>query len=75
MLLLFFCCSLGCVHVQVWDPALIIAQIISVQCLFYISLGLIQAVTIGALGLPLPLWEWGELELKLLEGFCGLTWQ
>lgn len=32
---------------QVWDPALIIAQIVSVQCLFYISLGLIQAVTIG----------------------------
>jgi hypothetical protein len=33
---------------QVWDPALIIAQIVSVQCLFYISLGLIQAITIGA---------------------------
>jgi hypothetical protein len=35
------------VSVQVWDPALIIAQIISVQCLFYVSLGLIQALTIG----------------------------
>ncbi len=32
---------------QVWDPVLITAQIVSVQCLFYISLGLIQAVTLG----------------------------
>jgi hypothetical protein len=37
---------------QVWDPQLIIAQIITVQCLFYISLGLIQAVTIGELQVP-----------------------
>eukprot|EP00775_Hariotina_reticulata_P000597 gene597-884_t len=32
---------------NVWDPVLIISQIVSVQCLFYFSLGLIQAVTIG----------------------------
>lgn len=37
---------------QVWDPQLIIAQIITVQCLFYISLGLIQAVTIGEPKVP-----------------------
>eukprot|EP00879_Flechtneria_rotunda_P011595 GHRR01012111.1.p1 GENE.GHRR01012111.1~~GHRR01012111.1.p1 ORF type:complete len:279 (+),score=77.62 GHRR01012111.1:492-1328(+) len=34
---------------NVWDPVLIIAQIVTVQCLFYISLGLIQAITLGPL--------------------------
>jgi hypothetical protein len=32
---------------QVWDPVLIIAQIVSVQCLFYLVLGALQAVIIG----------------------------
>lgn len=36
---------------QVWDPWLIIAQIISVQCLFYLSLGLFQMLFIGELHL------------------------
>ena len=32
---------------QVWDPVLIVFQIVSLQCLFYLSLGLWQAVFIG----------------------------
>ncbi|KAJ9527330.1 hypothetical protein QJQ45_025593 [Haematococcus lacustris] len=32
----------------VWDPTLIIAQIISLQCLFYLSLGLWQMLLLGA---------------------------
>lgn len=32
---------------QVWDPVLIIAQIISIQCLFYLSLGLWQVLFLG----------------------------
>jgi protein SYS1 len=32
----------------VWDPLLIVAQIISVQCLFYLSLGLWLTVFLGA---------------------------
>ncbi|KAI8467903.1 MAG: integral membrane protein S linking to the trans Golgi network-domain-containing protein [Monoraphidium minutum] len=32
---------------NVWDPVLIVAQIISVQCLFYIVLGALQFVIIG----------------------------
>ncbi|KIY93984.1 hypothetical protein MNEG_13977, partial [Monoraphidium neglectum] len=31
---------------QVWDPVLITAQIVSVQCLFYIVLGALQFVII-----------------------------
>jgi protein SYS1 len=31
----------------VWDPLLIVAQIISVQCLFYLSLGLWLTVFLG----------------------------
>jgi hypothetical protein len=33
---------------QVWDPGLIVAQIVSVQCLFYLALGLLQAALLGA---------------------------
>lgn len=32
-----------------WDPVLIVAQIISLQCLFYISLGLLLWLLVGAL--------------------------
>lgn len=32
---------------SVWDPVLIVFQIVSLQCLFYLSLGLWQAVFIG----------------------------
>mmetsp|Transcript_14093 Transcript_14093/g.30554 ORF Transcript_14093/g.30554 Transcript_14093/m.30554 type:complete len:200 (+) Transcript_14093:129-728(+) len=31
----------------VWDPVLIIAQIISLQCLFYLTLGLFHAIFLG----------------------------
>ncbi|PNH03043.1 Protein SYS1 [Tetrabaena socialis] len=31
----------------VWDPALIVAQIVTLQCLFYLSLGLWQGLFIG----------------------------
>lgn len=37
-----------CSWPQVWDPWLIIAQIISIQCLFYITLGLWQLMFVGA---------------------------
>jgi hypothetical protein len=49
-----------CVRVplsQVWDPVLIIAQIVSIQCLFYLSLGFWQALFLGKVpgaGLNLP---------------------
>jgi hypothetical protein len=33
---------------QTWDPVLITSQIVCVQCLFYISLGILQAITLGA---------------------------
>jgi hypothetical protein len=32
---------------QVWDPVMIVGQIVSVQCLFYITLGLWQTVLVG----------------------------
>lgn len=42
----------GCIQktvvlLQVWDPVLIIAQILSLQCLFYLSLGFWQALFLG----------------------------
>ena len=33
---------------QVWDPALIIAQIVTLQCLFYLSLGALLFLFVGA---------------------------
>lgn len=32
---------------QVWDPVLIIGQIASIQCLFYLSLGMLLALALG----------------------------
>ena len=32
---------------QVWDPVMIIGQIVSVQCVFYITLGLWQTLLVG----------------------------
>ena len=32
---------------QVWDPVLIISQIVSLQCLFYLTLGVFDAILIG----------------------------
>ena len=34
---------------QVWDPVLIISQIASLQCLFYLGLGIIQTMLLGEL--------------------------
>lgn len=34
---------------QGWDPVLILAQITVVQCLFYVSLGVLQGVVLGKL--------------------------
>lgn len=31
----------------IWDPVLIIAQIVAIQCLFYVSLGLLLWVLLG----------------------------
>lgn len=35
------------VALQVWDPVLIISQITAIQCLFYISLGVLEWLIIG----------------------------
>lgn len=34
--------------VAVWDPWLIVAQIVSLQCLFYLTLGLLLSVLVGS---------------------------
>ena len=34
---------------QVWDPVQIVAQIVAIQCLFYMSLGLIAWLLLGQL--------------------------
>ena len=36
---------------DVWDPARIVAQIVAVQCLFYLSLSVLTYVIVG---------EWGQ---------------
>lgn len=36
------------VLLQTWDPVLITSQVVCVQCLFYISLGILQAIILGA---------------------------
>lgn len=45
-----------------WDPLLIISQIISIQCLFYLSLGLWQLAFVGAC-----LYQLSNAELRYLS--------
>lgn len=33
---------------EVWDPVLICAQIVAVQCLYYLGLGLLMSLLVGA---------------------------
>jgi hypothetical protein len=43
------CSPPACAHrAQAWDPVLIIAQIAALQCLFYLTLGVLQAAMLGA---------------------------
>lgn len=44
-----------------WDPVMIIAQIVTLQCLFYMTLGLWQAILVG---------ESQELVLAAMHGGC-----
>ena len=37
---------------QVWDPVLIISQILSLQCLFYLTLGVLDAILLGECYIP-----------------------
>jgi hypothetical protein len=34
-------------HTQVWDPTLIISQILTLQCLLYLTLGVFLAILLG----------------------------
>lgn len=49
---------------QVWDPILIVAQIVTIQCLFYISYGLLLWILVGP-------YASGHLTL---EHFFGAGW-
>lgn len=41
---------------QAWDPVLILGQIAALQCLFYLTLGLLQALFLaGRAGMPCKL--------------------
>lgn len=56
---------------QVWDPCLIIAQILAVQCLFYLSLGFLEWIIIGGFVDKLTLryfFDWHALSMKLFQG-------
>mmetsp|Transcript_5022 Transcript_5022/g.8757 ORF Transcript_5022/g.8757 Transcript_5022/m.8757 type:complete len:250 (-) Transcript_5022:370-1119(-) len=57
----------------VWDPALIIAQIVSIQCLFYLSLGLWQLVFLGPYMVTrlsiYHLFSWRLMDLKTFTGW------
>ncbi|KAF8067111.1 sys1 [Scenedesmus sp. PABB004] len=60
---------------NVWDPVLITAQIVAVQCLFYVSLGLLQAVMLGpTLGYITVdfLFDWGHVHFATRLGW--LNW-
>ena len=46
--------------VQTWDPVLIVAQIVTLQCLFYLSFGLLLYLLLGALELPVVAFAWPE---------------
>eukprot|EP00210_Caulerpa_lentillifera_P003650 g3484.t1 len=56
---------------QVWDPVLIVAQITTIQCLFYFSIGIIEIVVLGQFVTDISLsyvFDWRKLALKNLAG-------
>ncbi|KAK9796705.1 hypothetical protein WJX73_006494 [Symbiochloris irregularis] len=54
-----------------WDPVLIIAQIISLQCLFYISLGLLLWLLVGPYAMHLTLEHFFDSQLVNFNAFGG----
>lgn len=60
----------------VWDPLLIIAQIVSIQCLFYLGLGLWQTILfgpyIGSLNVT-HLFGWRHMSFKTFLGWMTIA--
>mmetsp|Transcript_4185 Transcript_4185/g.4839 ORF Transcript_4185/g.4839 Transcript_4185/m.4839 type:complete len:174 (-) Transcript_4185:639-1160(-) len=55
----------------VWDPILIIAQIVSMQCLYYLSLGILQWLLLGTYVSNFTLYYFFDYEAVNLSSFTG----
>lgn len=56
---------------QAWDPALIIAQIVTIQCVFYFSISVIDYFALSQMVKPVTLdyiFDWRKLALKNMAG-------
>ncbi len=55
-----------------WDPWRIVAQIVAVQCIYYLSLGLLLAILVGpyAPATPALLFDWRASALGAFEGWA-----
>lgn len=71
-----FCCAAMFYGTAVWDPWLIVGQIICLQCSFYLSLGVLMMVF---LGLRVPrlslvyLFDYATLTTSTVTGWCVIA--
>ncbi|KAJ0680228.1 hypothetical protein HanPI659440_Chr16g0621921 [Helianthus annuus] len=60
----------------VWDPWLIVAQIVCIQCLYYLTLGVIMTVLVGARVSRMSLvyfFDYATVTLSTVTGWCVIT--
>ncbi|KAM3349776.1 hypothetical protein ACQJBY_022571 [Aegilops geniculata] len=61
---------------MVWDPWLIVAQIVCLQCLYYLGLGLFMALLVGT-RVPrltlLYLFDFATLTPRTTTGWCAIA--
>ncbi|XP_077211774.1 structural molecules protein isoform X2 [Tasmannia lanceolata] len=59
----------------VWDPWLIVAQIVCLQCLYYITLGLFLSILVGARVSRMSLiyfFDYSTLNAATVTGWCAI---
>ncbi|XP_071733955.1 uncharacterized protein [Rutidosis leptorrhynchoides] len=57
----------------VWDPWLIVAQIVCIQCLYYLTLGFLMAILVGTRVSRLSLvyfFDYATITLSTVTGWC-----
>lgn len=61
---------------MVWDPLLIVSQIVCLQCLYYLTLGLFMAILVGTRVSRLSLmyfFDFSTLTASTVTGWCAIV--
>ncbi|KAI3521623.1 hypothetical protein L1887_11094 [Cichorium endivia] len=60
----------------VWDPWLIVAQIVCIQCLYYLTLGFFMAILVGTRVSMMSLvyfFDYATITISTVTGWCVIT--